>query len=156
MWEGDGFWRRLPPNLLWSHLSGNGCLSFWCTVTFSNPKNNVRAVQIHLTVIILFPLNQDGSKSGSAKGYFLVPEDNEWPNCVRGDPKTFNIMLKDKNWDNSTVTFSCSFKSISWEGIRVVKFWLILNLKSGQVEAAKTQLLSGQMLILSDFFGSGG
>ena len=44
--------------------------------------------QIHLTVTILFPLNQDGSESGSAKGYFLLPEDDEWPNCVRGDPKT--------------------------------------------------------------------
>ena len=30
-------------------------------------------------------LVQDGSESGSTRGYFLVPEEDEWPKCVRGE-----------------------------------------------------------------------
>ena len=29
--------------------------------------------------------DQDGSESGSTRGYFLVPEEDEWPKCVRGE-----------------------------------------------------------------------
>ena len=35
--------------------------------------------------IIFHLLVQDGSESGSTRGYFLVPEEDEWPKCVRGE-----------------------------------------------------------------------
>ena len=35
--------------------------------------------------IIFDLLVQDGSESGSTRGYFLVPEEDEWPKCVRGE-----------------------------------------------------------------------
>ena len=70
LWEGDGFWGGLPSNILWSDMSGK--------------PHFLEAFQF------LKFFDQDGSESGSKKGYFLVPEDDEWPNCVRGD-QSFQI-----------------------------------------------------------------
>ena len=65
LWEGNGFWGGLPSNILWSDMSGK--------------PHYLETIQF------LKFFDQDGSESGSKKGYFLVPEDDEWPNCVRGD-----------------------------------------------------------------------
>ena len=35
--------------------------------------------------------DQDGSESGSTRGYFLVPEEDEWPKCVRGVKKFYKL-----------------------------------------------------------------
>ena len=88
LWEGDGLWGGLSSNLLWSHLPGSPIKIFG---TQHRCGNRVHRYQT----------NQDGSESGSTKGYFLVPEDDEWPNCVRGDPATHSTSFsKRKYWDN--------------------------------------------------------
>ena len=84
LWEGDGLWGGLSSNLLWSHLSGSPIKIFG---TQHRCGNRVWRYQT----------NQDGSESGSTKGYFLVPEDDEWPNCVRGDPATHSTSFSKKN-----------------------------------------------------------
>ena len=48
-------------------------------------------VRLKIIFHLLDFFDQDGSESGSTRGYFLVPEEDEWPKCVRGVKKFYKL-----------------------------------------------------------------
>ena len=67
-------------------------VEYMCQVDTLPPE--LQNVVVSLQILSIYRLLQDGSESGSERGYFLTPEEDDWPNCVPGDQQP-NIVIPD-------------------------------------------------------------